>query len=439
MRNRTPLGFIALVAALAAAAAVVAAQTPHSTYAIRGAKIFTLAGPPIDDGTVVIRDGKIAAVGRSVSVPSGAQVIDAKGLQVYPGIFDSVTQMGLEEVGAVSATVDTVELGPFNPDIVAADAVHPESAHIPVTRAAGITHVLSVPGMGFGGGGANIIGGQASAINLAGWDLGEMLVNKSVAMEVNWPSLETSRFNFQTFSVTQRPYAEVRREYETRVNELADWLERARHYAEAERNAPGTFTPDLKLAALAPVAEGKLPLLVVAQRARDIRHAVEFCAQHKVRMILAGGQEAYQVVDLLKQNNVPVVFGSTLAAPPNEDDPYDLLRAEPGKLAAAGIEVALASFNTSSSRRLPQYAGVAAAYGMPWQAALEAITLAPAKIFGLDKELGTIEAGKMANVIVTTGDPLELTTEIRYLFIDGRQTSLDNKQLDLYKIYKARQ
>ncbi|HEV2386061.1 MAG TPA: amidohydrolase family protein [Candidatus Acidoferrales bacterium] len=434
MRNRTPVLALAALAALVAVA-VAPAQAPHSTYAIRGAKIFTLAGPPIEDGAIVIRDGKIAAVGRAVSAPSGAQVIDAKGLQVYPGIFDSITQTGLEEVGAVSATVDTVELGPFNPDIVAADGVHPESAYFAVNRAAGITHVLTVPGMG---GGAGLIGGQVSAINMAGWDLAEMLVNKSVAMELSWPTLGTARFNFATFSVTQRPYAEVRREYENRVNELADWIERARHYAQAERQAPGSFTADLKLAALAPVAEGKQPLLVFAERARDIRNAVEFCAQHKLRMVLAGGEEAYQVVDLLKQNHVPVVFGSTLESPPNGDDPYDLLRAEPGRLAAAGVEVALASFNTSRSRRLPQFAGVAAAYGMPWEQAIIAITITPAQIFGLDKQLGTVETGKMANLIVTTGDPLELTTQIRYLFVDGRETSLDNKQLDLYKIYEGR-
>jgi imidazolonepropionase-like amidohydrolase len=438
MRTRTSFSVLIAIAALLAGSVLLTAQAPESTYAIRGGKVFTLAGPPIDGGTVVIRDGKITAVGRNVAVPAGAKVIDARGLDVYPGIFDSVTQAGLVEVPAVSATVDTVELGLYNPEIVAADGVHPESEHIPVIRAAGITHVLTVPGMGGRGRGGDVIGGQATAINLAGWTMQQMLINKSVAMVVNWPTLETRRFDFSTFSITQRPFAEVKREYQKRVDALADWIERARHYAEAEQKAPGSFTPDLKLAALAPVVEGKLPLFVMASRARDIRHAVEFCAKHKLRMILGGGQEAYKVVDLLKKNNIPVVFGSTLAAPPNEDDPYDLLRAEPGKLAAAGITVALASFNTSFSRRLPQYAGVAAAYGMPREEALKAITLTPAQIFGLDKELGTIERGKMGNVIVTTGDLLEIKTQVRYLFIDGRETSLENKQLDLYKKYSIR-
>jgi imidazolonepropionase-like amidohydrolase len=438
MRTRTFFPLLIATAALLAGSALLTAQAPQSTYAIRGGKVFTLAGAPIENGTVVIHDGKITAVGRNVSVAAGAKVIDARGLQVYPGIFDSVTQEGLVEVSAVPATVDTVELGLYNPEIVAADGVHPESEHIPVTRAAGITHVLTVPGMGGRGRGGDVIGGQATAINLVGWTLQQMLVNKSVAMVVNWPTLETRSFNFATFSITQRPFAEVRSEYQKRVDALSDWIERARHYAEAEQKAPGSFTPDLKLAALVPVVEGKLPLFVMASRERDIRHAVEFCTKHKLRMILGGGEEAYKVVDLLKKNHIPVVFGSTLGAPPNEDDPYDLLRAEPGKLAAAGITVALASFNTSFSRRLPQYAGVAAAYGMPWEEALKAITLTPARIFGLDKELGTIERGKMGNVIVTNGDPLEIKTQVRYLFIDGQETSLDNKQLELYKKYSTR-
>jgi imidazolonepropionase-like amidohydrolase len=413
MRNRNALPLILCVALVWLGFAMIStAQAPQTTYAVRGGKVYTLAGPPLDNATVLIRDGKIAAVGRDVSVPADAEVIDASGLQVYPGIFD--------------------------PDIVAADGVHPESEHIPVIRAAGITHVLTVPGMGGFGAARNVIGGQASAINLSGWTLQQMLIQKSVALVVNWPTLETRSFSLETFSMTERPFSEVQREYQKRVDTLADWIERARHYAQAEQKAPGTFTPDLKLAALAPVVEGKLPLLVLADRARDIRHAVEFCSQHKLRMILGGGEEAYKVEDLLKKNNIPVVFGSTLEAPPNEDNPYDLLRAEPSRLAAAGIEVALASFNTSFSRRLPQYAGVAAAYGMPWEEAVKAITITPARIFGLDKQLGTLEAGKMANVIVTTGDPLELNTQVRYLFIDGRQTSLDNKQLDLYKKYKER-
>src|SRR6266849_7470131 len=163
---RTPLQFGSVVALLALLAVPAWTQSAPGVYAIEGAKIFTLAGPPIESGTVLIENGKISAVGADVKVPANAKVIDGKGLEVYPGMFDPITQMGLEEVGAVSATVDTNEVGQFNPDVVGATAVNPASAHIPVTRASGITEVLTVPGVGFGffGGGGSVIGGQASAI-----------------------------------------------------------------------------------------------------------------------------------------------------------------------------------------------------------------------------------------------------------------------------------
>ena len=224
-----------LIAVCALPAAASAQAPPSNTYAITHAKIFTLAGSAIEDGTVVFRDGKITAVGAGIEIPAGAQVTDAKGLQVYPGIFDSITQMGLREIGAVSATVDSTETGNYNPDVVAATAVSPSSEHIPVTRAAGITEVLAVPGSGgFDSGGSNsVIGGQASAIHLAGWVIDEMLIKKSAAMVIRWPEIETQTFDFATFSRKEKPYTEAKQEYDKQVNEITDWLERARHYAQA--------------------------------------------------------------------------------------------------------------------------------------------------------------------------------------------------------------
>jgi len=187
----------------------VAQIQPPTTYALTHAKIFTLAGSTIEDGTLIIRDGKIAAVGAGLDIPSGAQVIDAKGLQVYPGLFDSITQMGLREIGAVSATVDSAESGGYNPDVVAATAVSPSSEHIPVTRAAGITEVLAVPASGgmdsFGSQG--VIGGQAAAIHLSGWTIDEMLIKKSAAMVLNWPEIEPRLLTSPPFRERKNPTA----------------------------------------------------------------------------------------------------------------------------------------------------------------------------------------------------------------------------------------
>ncbi|HEY6270267.1 MAG TPA: amidohydrolase family protein [Candidatus Acidoferrum sp.] len=418
-----------------------AQSQPPTTYAITHAKIFTLSGTTIDDGTLILRDGKIAGVGVGLDIPAGAQVIDAKGLQVYPGIFDSITQMGLREIGAVSATVDSTETGNYNPDVVAATAVSPSSEHIPVTRAAGITEVLAVPGSGGfdSGGGGSIIGGQASAIHMAGWEIDEMLIKKSAAMVISWPQIETQTFDFATFSRKEKPYADAKQEYDKQVTEITDWVERARHYAQLmDKSSTAKYDRDLKLEALAPVVRGELPVLVFANRAREIRNAVEFCDKQRLRMILAGGEEAYKVKDLLRSKSVPVILRPVLSLPLDEDDPYDRLLSQPAELAAAGVKFAFASFDNSFARRLGQNAANAVAHGLPYDEALKAVTLYPAQIFGLADQIGTLEQGKLANVIVTNGDPLELTTDVKYLFIRGQLTSLANRHLSLYEKYFKR-
>jgi len=430
-----------LMLALFGARAGNAQTSAAAGIAITHAKIFTLAGPPIEDGTVVIHEGKIAAVGAGVPIPAGAQVIDAKGMQVYPGLFDPVTQMGLSEIGAVNATVDTTETGSFNPDVTAATAILPSSAHIPVTRASGITEVIAAPSSGgFDSRNAtNLIGGQASAIHLAGWTAEEMLINKRAAMVVDWPGVETRSFDLSTFTNKEKSFADAKKEYDKQVTELADYIEQARHYAQALQSSgsPG-FQRDVKLEAMAPVIRGEIPLLVFADKARQIRDAVEFCDKQKLKIILAGGTEAWKEKDLLRSRSVPVILRPTLGGPTEEDDAYDRLLTQPEELRAAGIKIAFGSFDNSFARRLGQNAANAVAHGLPYEEGLKAVTLYPAQMFGLDAQLGTVETGKAANLIVTNGDPLDVTTEVRYLFIKGQLTSTDNKQKALYDKYMNR-
>jgi imidazolonepropionase-like amidohydrolase len=416
------------------------AQPASRVYAIQGGKVFTLAGPPIENATVIIRDGKISAVGTHIDIPADAQVIDAKGLEVYPGLFDPITQVGLAEVGQVVATVDVSELGDFNQELVAATAVNPASAHIAVTRASGITHVVAAPGApGFELNGGGIVSGQASAFNLAGWTMEEMQIQPSVAMVINWPSIQTRTFDFASFSYKEKPYAEAKKEYDKSVNELSDWLARVRHYAQArQKGSPALYERDLKLEAMIPVVEGKLPVLVIAAEARDIRNSVEFCSKQNLNMILGDGSEAWKVKDLLKEKKIPVILGPSEQLPSQEDDPYDKPMSQPAELHAAGIPIAFSSFGTSFSRRLSQYAGTAVAYGLPHEEALKAVTVNAAQMLGLADRLGTIEPGKMANLIVTTGDPLEIRTQLRYLFVNGQLTSTSNRHRDLYEQYRKR-
>ena len=430
-----------LILTLSGVHAAQAQTTAASDIAITHAKIFTLAGPPIEDGTVVIHGGKIAAVGAGVPIPAAAQVIDAKGLQVYPGLFDPVTQLGLSEISAVNATVDTTETGSFNPDVTAATAILPSSAHIPVTRASGITEAITAPASGgFDSRGAtNLVGGQASAIHLAGWTAEEMLINKRAAMVLDWPDTETRSFDFSTFSIKEKAFTEAKKEYDKQVNELADYIEQARHYAQALQSAGSvSFQRDVKLDAMALVVRGEVPLLVFANKARQIRDAVEFCDRQKLKIILAGGTEAWKEKDLLRSKSVPVILRPTLGEPPEEDDAYDRLLTQPEELRAAGIKIAFGSFDNSFARRLGQNAANAVAHGLPYEEGLKAVTLYPAQMFGLDAQFGTVETGKTANLIVTNGDPLDVTTDVRYLFINGQLTSTDNKQKALYEKYLNR-
>jgi imidazolonepropionase-like amidohydrolase len=434
------LGAILMLTLLGARASN--AQTSAAAdIAITHAKIFTLTGAPIEDGTVLIHDGKIAAVGAAVAIPAGAQVIDAKGLQVYPGLFDSVTQMGLSEISAVIATVDTTETGSFNPDVTATTAILPSSAHIPVTRASGITEVIAAPASGgFDSRNAtNLVGGQASAVHLAGWTAEEMLISKRAAMVVDWPGIETRSFDFSTFTNKEKPFADAKKEYDKQVNELADYVEQARHYALALQSSTGAgFQRDVKLEAMVPVVRGEMPLLIFADKARQIRDAVEFCDKQKLKIILAGATEAWKEKDLLRSKSVPVILRPPLGPPSDEDDAYDRLLTQPEELHAAGIKVAFGSFDNSFARRLGQNAANAVAHGLPYEEGLKAVTLYPAQMFGLDAQLGTVETGKTANLIVTNGDPLDVTTDVRYLFIKGQLTSTDNKQKALYEKYMNR-
>ncbi|HWP37718.1 MAG TPA: amidohydrolase family protein [Gemmatimonadales bacterium] len=406
------------------------------SLAVRGATIHTLAGADIPNGTVVIQNGRIVAVGANAPVPAGARVIDGTGMHVYPGLFDAASQLGLTEIGAVDVTNDMTELGDFNPHLNAAAAVHPASEHIPVARANGITHAVSAPQARAGG-----IGGQATLINLDGWTIEEMQVVPSVGIVMNWPRLGMGGFGFfggfGEGPPPPRTFREARQRYEDNVRKIEGWFEAARRYDAATR--AGERVPrDLKLEALARVTRKELPLLVAANDERDIRNAVEFAEKQGVRIVIAGGSEAWKVRTLLAEKNVPVITGPTQALPSGEDEGYDEMYAAPGLLHQAGVKIAFGTFGSSDSRTLPYEAGNAVSYGLPREEALRAITINGAEILGVADQLGTIEVGKIANLVVTDGDPLEITTQFKHVIIGGREVSLENRHQQLYDRYRSR-
>jgi imidazolonepropionase-like amidohydrolase len=419
------------------------APGPKAVYAIRNARIVPVSGPEIARGTVVIgADGRIQAVGADAAVPAGAQAIDGSGLTVYPGMMDAGTSMGLAEIPqGANATVDVAEVGSFNPNAQAIWAINPHSAHIGVTRFVGVTHVLSRPTGG-------LISGQAAIVNLAGWTAPEMTVVPRAALVINLPraGFSSGRGGFQALMarIQQGGESDPERLRERQMDSIRTILRDAEAYGRAidayerDRSIPRP-QHDVVLASLVPAVRGQMPVLFTADRAAEIRAAVSFAREMKLKPIILGGRDAWQVTELLKQSDVPVILTSVMDLPSREDDPYDVNYSAPAKLHRAGVRFAITAGDQGAEvRNLPYTAGMAASFGLPKDAALRAVTLAPAQILGVGDRLGSIEVGKTANLVVTDGDLLEARTKTRHLFIDGRPVPLSSKHEVLYETFRNR-
>ena len=416
---------------------------PQSTFAIRNAKIFPVSGPEITNGTVVISGGKIQAVGTNVTVPAGAQVIDGTGLSIYPGMMDSGTSLGLLEIPqGAAATVDIAEVGSFNPNAQAIYGINPHSAHVGVARVVGITNVISRPTGG-------IISGQAALINLSGYTVPQMSVVPNAAMVIELPRAGGGGGRgggAAAFLAAQGGgNAQAATLLRTRqLDSLRQMLRDADAYGKAQdAYAKDRTLPrpkhDVVLQSLIPAVRGQQPVMFPADRATDIRAAVAFAEEMKLKPIIVGGRDAPEVAAYLKQHDVPVLFGHVLEIPSREDDAYDINYAAPARLAAAGVRFAITSGDCCSEvRNLPSVAGMASAFGLSKEDALRAVTLGPAQIFGVGDKLGSLEVGKIANIVVTDGDMLEAKTNTRYLFIDGRLVPLDTKHTQLYELFKGK-
>ncbi len=424
------IAVICTIAVLIAAALSLGASQ-NTSYVIRNARVHTLASAGIlERGSVVIVDGKIADVGPSVNVPAGSQVIDGQKLEVYPGMVNAWSNVGLTEIGAVAATNDSNEMGDFKPQLLAFSAVHPASEHIPVARVNGITTSLSAPSGG-------VIAGQAVLLHLDGWTADEMAVLKSAGMVLDFPSIGGGGGRGFARFAPRQSFSEAKRTQEKQIKDLTELLEKARHYARAREANPATER-DRQLDALIPVVDGRMTVFIGADTAREIRAAVEFARQQKLKFVIQGGREAVQVADLLKKENVPVILGSIIALPTREDDPYDARFTVPRDLAKAGVRFALTAPSSSDLRNLPYEAGFAQAYGLSHEEALKSVTLYPAEILGVADKIGSIEKGKIADLVVTNGDLLEIQTQIKNLFIAGKNISLESRHTKLYQQYLAR-
>lgn len=416
-------------------------QGRAGTFAIKNARIVTVSGQTIENGTVVIRDGKIAAVGGAeVSVPSGAEVIDGKGLSVFPGMIDAGTAMGLNEIPlGAPGTMDTAEIGDFNPNAKAVIAVNPFSAHINVTRNNGVTAVLSMPRN-------NLISGQSAVLNLVGSTPYEMAVVPQFGLVVNFPRI--AQFGGGGFGggfgAPQLDFSEAVRQRDRRLEELRKYFRDAIQYGAAhDAYAKDQTLPrpavDTKMADMVPYARGEKPVIFTAERERDIRAMVKFAEEMKLKAILFGGGDAGKAASLLKEKNVPVIFTNIYSLPVLNDNNYDSLFEVPGILQKAGVKFCVSTGEDGPEvRDLPYQAGISGAFGLAPDEALKAVTLYPAQILGVADKMGSIEVGKLANIVVADGDILEPRTNIRYLFINGRNIPLTSRHTELYEQFKDR-
>jgi len=431
-----------------AAAAAVCATVLHSAATgagaqgvtvIRNVTVVPVTGPRLPNAYVVIRDGRIAAVGTDAAAPAGAMVIDGTGLFVYPGFIDSGTRLGLTEMGGVPGPDDTRELGEFNPQDLALSAVNPFSEHIGVTRANGVTSAISSPTGG-------LVSGVASLIDLAGWTAEEMAARPRAGMVVSWPNERggRGRGGFGGFGQPQQSAAERRAEYDRQVRSIYQYFQDARAYADVRARLtangaalPASWRANQKMEAMMAPVRGDMPVIIDAESADQIRAALQFADSLKLQVIIRGGREAWRLADTLAMKRIPVVLSPTTAVPDN-DAPYDEVFANPGVLQKAGVLIAFETGSASSARDLPYEVGLAISYGLNADEGLKAITINPARIWGVDKDYGSIEVGKVANLIVSTGDPIDIRSQIREVFVRGERMRFDDRHTELYEKFRAR-
>jgi len=405
------------------------------SYAIKNATIVTVTGATIENGILVIEGDKITAIETDVEIPAEAEVIDAQGLFVYPGLIDAFTTLGLSEIGAVTATQDAYEMGTYNPHIKALVAINPHSVHIPISRVNGITTVLAAPGGG-------VISGQCALINLNGWTAEEMNLKAAVGICINFPRMPRKDDFARGREQSQQELSKAKERTEKQLKELKEVFKKAKRYAARwdeylKSQKPPAPDQDLILEALLPAIKKQLPVIISVSAEEDIKNAVEFVNELELKAIFQGVEDGWKVASLLNKNNIPVLVGPVLRSP-GDKDPYDARFANAAALNRAGVKIAFLTRSAADVRNLPYHAGTAATFGLPKEETLKAITIYPAEIFGVSDMIGSLEVGKLANVIVTDGDPLETLTQVKFLFIAGEKIPLESKHTKLYEKFRKR-
>lgn len=414
-----------------------AAPASNETIALKGGKLLTITHGVIENGIVVMHNGRITAVGGpGTAIPSGAKVIDATGMTVYPGLIDSETHLGLTEISAERMTNDEIELSDeIMPHMHVYDAFHAETALIPVTRLNGITNAIVAPASG------DTLPGQDSFIQLAGASATEMLTVRDIAMPLNFTgaqrrnqSFEQAKFPFTRMGMaTQLRQAFIDAlDYDQKL--VAYDKKKSSSDAKEKDKAGNPPKRDLKLEALLPYLHGKKPVVLAAEQPNDLLTALDLANEFHLKVILNHVTHSASLLDKVAATGLPVIVGP-IYEQPKESERYDAVYSVPAQLAKRGVKIAFASYEAHQSRNLPYAAGYAVGFGLPADEALKALTINPAQMWGVDKDLGSLDVGKMGNVVVANGDPLDVKTDVKHVFIQGQEIPLVSKQTELRDQY----
>ncbi len=423
--------------ALSASTNILPAARQQKPILLTGGTVVTVSGAVLERGDVLLVDGRIKAVGSRLAAPAGAEVIDVKGRRVYPGLIAAYTQLGLQEIGSARQTSDVADTGAINPNARAQIALNPDSDHLPVTRANGVLTALSVPAVRAGiGATANLIAGSSVLIRLDGWTWEDLTLKPAVAMHVYWPAIRSrgeGRGGRGAGAPAREPDAEARM--------IDEAFAQARAYARAKTAAGKSFETDLRWEAMLPVLRGEQRVFVHAEDVKQLRAALGFAQRHELKITIVGGLDAWRVAEELRAADVPVIVGGTDRLPLRRDDDFESAYANPARLQAAGVKYCIAGEGPGDhgkDRNLGIYAARAAAHGLTPEQALRAVTLSAAELLGVGDELGSIDVGKRATLIVTDGDPLEIATQVKLAFIDGAKIDLASRHTQLYEKYRER-
>jgi imidazolonepropionase-like amidohydrolase len=435
--HRARRGLCAAALTLLAGTTALHAQIPaprqDRPIAITGATIHTVTQGVIPNGTILFEDGRITAVGANVPIPGHAQRIDGTGKHIYPGLVDAHSQMGMFEIGGIDVTIDINEIGDLNPNVRAHVAVNPESRHIGVARSNGVLVTVSSPTGG-------LVSGLSSAMMLDGWTWEQMTLKPETGLIINWPPTSGGFGGFGGGGPGGGAGAGgIEARYDASIRQLTDFFATARAYRTARGAAPDRHASDSRLEAMIPVVAGQVPVMIVANELRQIQDAVTWAAEEGVNIVIVGGRDAGYVAPLLAQRQIPVLISSVLASPSRQWEPHDNAYSLPAQLHAAGVRFGIAGGTSAAyAHRLPYEAGSAIAFGLPADEALRAVTLYPAQFLGFADRVGSLEVGKDATLLITTGSPLEYSTIVEQAFIEGRMIDMEDAHRRFFEKYSEK-